>query len=352
MKKCLFFLFVSLVIFSQIKTTAQTPWYVGGNTLAANGTLGTNSNHSLIFETVNAPRGILTNTGLWHLGATTTPAAKVQITHNSVAGTSPHLTLYESGNDYARFYFKNTNTTNYFGIAGIPATSPAAAKLNFLYSPATGDIMTITGNGFVGIGTTSPTQKLHVVGNQILAGNLSFTSSLQSIQFANPGASSNPMMYLFSSGTSNTPRMILGHSTAYPTWGLQYTDASDQFDFVGGGASKLAINLASGNVGIGTTNPTYRLSVNGTIRAKEVRVETGWADYVFDKDYKLLSLKAVAKFIEQNKRLPNIPSAEEIQKDGLEVAKMQTKMMEKIEELTLYIIDLQKQIDQLKKGQK
>ena len=65
-----------------------------------------------------------------------------------------------------------------------------------------------------------------------------------------------------------------------------------------------------------------------------------------------MALEAVAKFIEQNKRLPNIPSAEEIQKNGLEVAKMQTKMMEKIEELTLYAIELQKQIDELKKGQK
>jgi hypothetical protein len=105
----------------------------------------------------------------------------------------------------------------------------------------------------------------------------------------------------------------------------------------------------NGNIGIGTTNPTYKLAVNGTIRTKEVIVETGWADYVFEKDYKLPSLKEVEQFIKKNKHLPEIPSAQEIQKNGLSVGEIQTKMMQKIEELTLYVIELQKQIDELKK---
>ena len=108
----------------------------------------------------------------------------------------------------------------------------------------------------------------------------------------------------------------------------------------------------NGNVGIGTINPAYKLSVSGTIQTKEVRVETGWADFVFDKGYQLKPLPEVEAFIHINKHLENIPSAKEIQDNGLAVGEVQTKMMQKIEELTLYVIELQKQINELKKNMK
>ncbi|WP_462252127.1 autotransporter outer membrane beta-barrel domain-containing protein [Ferruginibacter sp.] len=111
----------------------------------------------------------------------------------------------------------------------------------------------------------------------------------------------------------------------------------------------LIMNTNTGNVGIGTLNPTYKLSVNGDIRTKEVVVETGWADYVFDKKYKLAPLEDVEKFIQQNKHLPNIPSAKEVAEKGLHVGDVQKRMMEKIEELTLYMIELKKEIEALKK---
>jgi hypothetical protein len=106
--------------------------------------------------------------------------------------------------------------------------------------------------------------------------------------------------------------------------------------------------IPTGNVGIGTINPSYKLSVNGNIRAKEVVVETGWADFVFSKDYKLPALSEVEKYIKANNHLPEIPSAEEIQTNGLKVGELQTKMMQKIEELTLYVIELEKKIALLK----
>jgi hypothetical protein len=106
---------------------------------------------------------------------------------------------------------------------------------------------------------------------------------------------------------------------------------------------------ALGNVGIGTDNPTYKLSVNGNIRTKEVLVESAnWPDYVFDKKYVLAPLHEVEKYINENKHLPNIPSAEEIQNNGLKVGEVQNKMMQKIEELTLYVIELKKEIELLK----
>ena len=76
-------------------------------------------------------------------------------------------------------------------------------------------------------------------------------------------------------------------------------------------------------------------------------VESGWADYVFNEDYHLLPLPQVEKYIQQNKHLPGIPSANEIQTDGLQLGDTQTKMMKKIEELTLYVIELEKKYNEV-----
>ena len=105
----------------------------------------------------------------------------------------------------------------------------------------------------------------------------------------------------------------------------------------------------AGGVGIGTANVAgFKLAVNGIIRAKEIRVQTGWADYVFADDYTLRPLDEVETFIKANKHLPDIQPAAEIQENGLDVAATTTKMMVKIEELTLYLIDLKKENDALK----
>jgi hypothetical protein len=193
-------------------------------------------------------------------------------------------------------------------------------------------------------------------GTILHSGNLYFTNGTQSIQFANPGATPAPMMFMFSSGTTNTTRMVLAHSPGFPTWGLQYTDNGDQFDFLGSGTSRMSINLSNGNVGIGVPSPVYKLEVCGTIRAKEVRVETGWCDYVFEKNYKLRTVDELDKYVSENKHLPGIASASEVETEGLNVGEMNRAMMEKIEELTLYIIQvskdnkrLQEEIDALKK---
>ena len=107
---------------------------------------------------------------------------------------------------------------------------------------------------------------------------------------------------------------------------------------------------SNGNVGIGTVTPSYKLSVNGNIRSKEVVVESGWADYVFHDDYKLRSLDEVEKYIATHKHLPNIPSAKAIDQEGLQLGDMQKRMMEKIEELTLYLIRQEKKINELQRA--
>lgn len=148
-------------------------------------------------------------------------------------------------------------------------------------------------------------------------------------------------------GKANT-RVVIGGYSNHPS-------SLDNKLFVQGGNAKVEGNiLTDSNVGIGTSNftdgaDTYRLSVKGKIRAEEVKVYTTWADYVFDKKYELLSLKEVEKYIAKNGHLPNVPSAKEVTEKGLELGEMTKIQQEKIEELTLYLIQQNKQIEQQNK---
>ncbi|MDD3860993.1 MAG: hypothetical protein PHW83_12400, partial [Bacteroidales bacterium] len=113
-------------------------------------------------------------------------------------------------------------------------------------------------------------------------------------------------------------------------------------------------------VGIGLENPEYELDVAGDLRVKgSIRVcnivyadelvatNPTWCDYVFNSDYSLMSISELENFIAQNKHLPNIPSATEVENEGLKLKEMNQLMMQKIEELTLYIIELNKRIEEL-----
>ncbi|MCF7794290.1 MAG: hypothetical protein K9N09_10400 [Candidatus Cloacimonetes bacterium] len=108
----------------------------------------------------------------------------------------------------------------------------------------------------------------------------------------------------------------------------------------------------NGNVGIGTTTiPTgYKLAVDGKIIAEELKVEMSgnWSDFVFEEDYRLKTLTEVEDFISKNGHLPEIPSAEEVEQEGVNIGDMQAKLLQKVEELTLYLIEMQKQNKELK----
>jgi hypothetical protein len=112
-------------------------------------------------------------------------------------------------------------------------------------------------------------------------------------------------------------------------------------------AAKLTI-LASGNVGIGTIDPAQKLAVNGTIRAKDIIVDTGWSDYVFDRNYRLADLDEVEAHIKAEGHLPGIPSAREVADHGVSLGEMQAMLLAKIEELTLHQIAQAKELSLLK----
>lgn len=121
-----------------------------------------------------------------------------------------------------------------------------------------------------------------------------------------------------------------------------------------------SITQKNGMIGIGTSNPDQMLTVKGKIHTQEVLVDLNGAvapDYVFEKyyqgqsalnsDYQMLDLKSLEAFLKQNHHLPEIPSAQKLKEDGLELKKMNLLLLQKIEELTLYTIEQQKQLDAL-----
>ena len=113
----------------------------------------------------------------------------------------------------------------------------------------------------------------------------------------------------------------------------------------------MVIKGGTGNVGIGTINPDTKLAVKGTVHAEEVIVDTSVPvpDYVFENNYVLPTLDQVKSFIDQNKHLPEIPSAKEIEANGLNLGEMNLLLLKKIEELTLYQIESNKKIEMLQK---
>lgn len=180
-------------------------------------------------------------------------------------------------------------------------------------------------DGNVGLGTSSPQSEFHITGP-------SGTSIL-----ADTGNDTNFLMQADSNLLLRTDRNN-NEANNY----IAFQDHTGQF---------LMKVQANGNIGIKTNNPTAELSVYGTVLAKQVIVSTAasyWPDYVFADDYNLKPLSEVASFIKENKHLPGIESASEIEKSGLSLGDMQKKQMEKIEELTLYTIQLDKENTELR----
>ncbi|MBV6644868.1 MAG: hypothetical protein KI790_05445 [Cyclobacteriaceae bacterium] len=146
-------------------------------------------------------------------------------------------------------------------------------------------------------------------------------------------------------------RHLNGKSHLNAEEGNLYLNYHSPYPVIVGTTSNLADFLVHGKVGIGTTSPSSKLEVNGTIRSKEVKVEASpWPDYVFFEDYKLMTIAETEAYIQQNQKLPDMPSAAEVETNGIALGEMNSKLLEKIEELTLYVIELKKENDDLRQS--
>ena len=151
-----------------------------------------------------------------------------------------------------------------------------------------------------------------------------------------PSSGNNKHWSFHHTGVSRNDRLEIGFGTS--SAGGEFWDMN----------SKMTI-LTNGNVGIGTNSAKNKLSVNGTIWAKEVKVSmSDAADWVFEDYYELRSLEEVETFVKSNKHLPDIPSADEFRENDMNLGEMNNLLLQKMEEITLYMIDMNKQVQQLK----
>ncbi|MGD9159114.1 MAG: tail fiber protein [Desulfobacteraceae bacterium] len=196
--------------------------------------------------------------------------------------------------------------------------------------------------GNVGIGTTDPESALHIDKPQNTDSLYIGGASNTSYSAVNFRTDETITAWVFAAGSSYSSWSLTGALNIYNEHGPIAFQTN-------GGNNRMIIDTI-GNVGIGTINPANKLDVNGTIRAKEVKVESTWSDFVFEEDYSLPSLNQVESYIKENKHLPDIPSAKQVEEEGISVSEMMKKQMQKIEELTLYVIELKKELTKIKKN--
>lgn len=277
-----------------------------------------------------APNGSIYSGSIPNGSFSNTPAAQLHIINSGTTPTSL-IAKFQNNTSVDVLAIRNDNRIIYTDgnqgagkvltsdANGVATWQPAAVGGGSSQWTTTGNDISYT-NGNVGIGTATPDAKLHVAGTAKIV-----------------------------DGTQGAGKVLTSDANGLASWQALPVVTPSQWTTNGS-----TIYYPNGKVLIGDPNlanfkgtpGSYQLYVQGGILSEKVKVaiatSNDWADYVFSSDYKLKTLSEVEHFIKANKHLPNVPSAEQVANEGIDMAKMDAKLMEKIEELTLYLIELNK----------
>jgi hypothetical protein len=244
--------------------------------------------------------------------------------HNAL-GYGPRIYFLGNSDDCFIGHFNSgANQTEFrFGIGDdFQPEDKFAIGVNYAVDGLWYDRMVVQGDGNVGIGTSNPNQRLTIKG-----GGIGFDYN-----------SADKKLYAPEDGILE---WMTHQAAGYHGFAVSHQGERRVYLNVLGDSY-----INGGNLGIGTMSPKEKLSVNGNIRAKEIKVEaTNWPDYVFEEGYKIGPLKELESYVKTNKHLPEIPSAKEIENNGFDLGEMNKVLLKKIEELTLYLIDREKDLE-------
>ncbi len=295
------------------------------------------------------------NTGNVGLGGITAPTAKLDILMAST--TQPALRLKSIATPTANtFELQNAAGTSLIKIKPTDGVTYGQSLLsidgdNKTNNPAIA--ISNIGNGFSGLSFTAAGGGSLELGSFNASPVWYYTNKhakwMVNSGFLDPGSTDSYTFEHMNQTAATTLMLLKGQaSQTGDMLKVQNSTGTDIFRIPADGGGYFA-----GNVGIGitvTTDPDYKLFVDKGIKTKKIKVtQAVWPDYVFHQQYKLPSLIEVEKFIKANNHLPDVPSAEEIEKDGLNLGDNQAVLLKKIEELTLYIIDLNKKSEEQNK---
>lgn len=271
---------------------------------------------------------------------------------------------------FSSFLSNGQNTFPTTGNTGIGTTNPQnsleiveTSKTNGNLKLSTGKVILGNSNDFIYngeyrskiisdgglyINSTHPYIHIHSSSNDVKArSHAVIATAVGDTFFSNVSKMGDIVFKMQTSNGQYGGYLIFANEIKNKNNGFKFTTTAPNETY----ASTKLIITNNGNVGIGTETPDAKLAVNGDIHSKEVRIDlNNWPDYVFDQNYNLPTIAQTEQHIKEKGRLINMPSAETIETKGLELGEITRLQQEKIEELTLYIIELNKRIERLEKS--
>ena len=332
----------------------------------------------------------ITITAQTNSGDTQPPTAPTNLVASNTTANSTNLTWNASTDNVAvtGYRVRQNNvviatvsgTTLTYNVTGLTAST--AYSFNVVAFDAANNVSpvsnTVQVTTLAGADTQPPTAPTNLVASNTTANstNLAWNASTDNVAVTGYRVRQNNVVIATVSGTTLNYNVTgLTASTAY-SFNVVAFDAANNVSPVsntvqvtttsggGGGTPYTDLNAnlptinwqsnnlyVAGRMGIGTQpSSNFMLSVNGNIRGKDLRVESGWSDFVFEPQYILPSLDEVEQYIIENGHLSDIPSAKEVQENGVGLSNINTRLLQKIEELTLYLIEAEKKLQELEKS--